>query len=169
MDNYNYTYSDTELDIILKKEFWKLLKAGLIIDARNGGLMLGPSIEQGGIDCVAETAAGFMKIGKIEGGVFIVNSLANKNYSEKLQAFNAYDVLFLEDEPVDYIISPTTCVYNTFGNDNKLVWLRGDEFIMNKYASFKFLKEIEEINYFDFRVWLLKGCRLQVTSCRLQG
>ena len=152
MEDYNYAYSDTDLDIISKKEFWKLLKAGLIIDARAGCLIVGPSIEQGGIDCIAETVNGFTKIGKIEGGVFIINALANKNYSEKLIAFNAYDVLFSEDEPIDYIISPTTCVYNTFGVEEKLVWLKGDEFIMNKYASFKFLKEIEEINYFDFRV-----------------
>lgn len=152
MEDYDYTYSDTDLATISKKEFWKLLKAGLIIDARAGGLIVGPSIEQGGITCVAETADGFVKIGKVEGGVFIVNCVANKNYGDKLTAFNAYDELFLEDEPFDYFISPTTCVYNTFGIDEKLIWLKGDEFIMNKFATSKFMKEIEEINYFDFRV-----------------
>ncbi len=150
--DYHYAHSDTDLNIISKKEFWKMIKAGLIIDARNGGLVVGPTIEQGGINCIAETPAGFTKIGKIEGGVFIVNSLANKNYADKLTALNAYDELFIEDEPTDYIISATTSVYNTFGIDDKLIWLKGDEFIVNKYAAFKFLKEIEEINYFDFRV-----------------
>lgn len=152
MEDYNYAYSDTDLNTITKKEFWKLLKSGLIIDARAGGLVVGPAIEQGGIDCIAETAGGFAKIGKIEGGVFIVNSLANKNYTDKLASFNTYDVLFPEDEPVEYIISATTSVFNTFGIDEKLIWLKGDEFIMNKYASFKFLKDIEEINFLDFQI-----------------
>lgn len=132
--------------ILSKEEFSGLLKEGFAIDARLGGYVVGRSHEEGGIKCFIETDEGFELIAEIEGGEYIINGGGAAEFEKELASLNAlYDTESSLEEPV--CISEYTCVYNTKGTQEKILWVSGGGFIMNKYATRKYFQLIEKINF----------------------
>ncbi len=132
--------------ILSKEEFSGLLKEGFAIDGRLGGYVVGRSHEEGGIKCFIETDEGFELIAEIEGGEYIINGGGAAEFEKELASLNAlYDTESSLEEPV--CISEYTCVYNTKGTQEKILWVSGGGFIMNKYATRKYFQLIEKINF----------------------
>jgi hypothetical protein len=132
--------------ILTKEEFIGLLIEGYAIDARLGGYVVGRSHEEGGIKCFIETDQGFELIAEIEGGEYIINGGGASEFENELASLNAlYDADSSQEIPLP--ISEHTTVYNTKATQEKLLWVSGGGFIMNKYATHKYFQIIEKINF----------------------
>jgi hypothetical protein len=128
--------------------FLEMLKAGFVIDARAGGLVLGPTQAEGGILLLVQGKESFEIIGKIEGGSFIVNATANRKNTDRLEAMEeSGKVGSLSFE--NYVVSTTSIIYNAFATEQKFLWITGEEFIVNPAAASAYIKELEELNFID--------------------
>ena len=128
--------------------FLEMMKAGFIIDARAGGLVLGPTQSEGGILLLVQNQEDFQIIGKVEGGSFIVNATANKKNSVRLEAMeDSGKIGSLSFE--NYVVSSTSIIYNAFATEQKFLWITGEEFIVNPAAASAYIKELEELNFID--------------------
>ncbi|MDO1450403.1 hypothetical protein Q0590_29275 [Rhodocytophaga aerolata] len=131
---------------LTKEEFLGLLKEAFAIDARLGGYVVGRSHEEGGIKCFIETEEGFELIAEIEGGEYIINGGGASQFEKELASLNA----MYASEPASaesLAISEYSTVYNTRGSQEKLLWVSGGGFIMNKYATRQYFQIIEKINF----------------------
>jgi hypothetical protein len=139
---------NSEIPHISMPLFLEMLKAGFVIDARAGGLVLGPTQSEGGILLLNQTPDGFDIIGKVEGGSFIVNATANKKNTARLEAMEeSGKVGSLSFE--NYVVSSTSIIYNAFATEQKFLWITGEEFIVNPSAASAYIKELEELNFID--------------------
>ncbi|NDV96453.1 hypothetical protein D0T84_16250 [Dysgonomonas sp. 521] len=59
------------MDLFSKEEFFELLKNGQIVDARNGGLVIGRSHNEGNIYMIVENENGYIVNAHMEGGEFL--------------------------------------------------------------------------------------------------
>jgi hypothetical protein len=131
-----------------KDTFQKMVAAGMVVDGRGGGLVIGRSHADGNIFMLQESADGqFFIPSHMEGGEYILNFEAYASAKERLEQINSF-----KDE-VEHIssicITPKSRVLNTHSEPNdKMLWIdtRG-QFIINKRATTKHFQEIEEINH----------------------
>jgi hypothetical protein len=130
----------------------KLYKNNAIVDARQGGLLLGPSHNEGGIYFLYEYADGFRLFGEAEGFEYVINRNSAAIHRDLVGEINDYDRdIFLDfseykiDSSILTIdaISPDNFMYNS-----KFIILDvlGGYAIINKYSTKLFLKEIDNLN-----------------------
>jgi hypothetical protein len=135
-----------EPKILTKEEFYGLLINGFALDARLGGFVVGQPHEEGGIKCFIEHENGFELTAQIEGGEYILNGGCVSEFENQITALNA---MYDPEENAEYTlpISEYSTVYNTRGTQEKILWVSGGGFIMNKYATRKYFQIIEKMNF----------------------
>ena len=133
---------------ISQENFWTLFERGWVVDGRGGGLVIGRSHAGGNIYMINGPIDGRLYIqSALEGGEYIVNHGAYEAAQIRLQEINAF-----RDQAVHashLLLSPATRVLNTHSEpQDKLLWIGARQMtIINKYATAKFLPEIEQINH----------------------
>jgi hypothetical protein len=131
---------------LTKEEFYGLLINGFALDARLGGYIVGRSHEEGGIKCFTEINEQFELIAEIEGGEYIINGGCAEEFEEQLRALNStYDPQPNPEEAL--CLSQYSVVYNTSGTQEKILWVSGGGFILNKYATQKYFNIVEKMNF----------------------
>ena len=129
------------------EKFNELFNKRLIVDARNGGLVIGRSHDEGNIYMIRQLYPEyrFEFCSNLEGGEYIICYEAYVKYKQRIEEINAYkqygdtvdlydickcNILLTQNEPFDKLL---------------LIDHRG-QFIVNKRATSKFLFEIDCIN-----------------------
>ena len=126
----------------------ELLYEGILLDGRRGGLVLGPSHEEGNIFLLYEKQAGKYEIlGTMEGGEYLLSHEAYRTFKDRIDEINSWE--FPTAFPGKIEISKKTLIINAFGKSSEKVILidRRGQFIVNKFAVGRYLAEIEALNY----------------------
>jgi len=127
--------------------FEELLQCKMIIDARKGGLVIGRTHDDGGIEMIAkiDKENKYQYCSCLEGGEYILRHEAYWKYKQRIDEINSYkhygdkvdlydickcNIIITKNEPFDKYL---------------LIDSRG-QFIINKRATSKFLYEIDCIN-----------------------
>jgi len=127
---------------------------GLLIDAFDGGLMIGPSHEDGGIVYVHEFR-GSWGMAEMEGYEFLINPWASTRYEEELLRINdeqwslgaggpftPFDV-HIEVPKLDVRVA------DSWFGDKWLCMIEFRQFIVNRYSTAKYLHRLVEINRYS--------------------
>jgi hypothetical protein len=131
-----------------KDTFNQMFAAGMIVDGRGGGLIVGRSHGEGHIFMIQESSDGrFFIPGAIQGGEYILNADAYFSAKERLEGINSF-----KDEHEDISPIPITSksrILNTHSEpcDKMLLVDTRGQFIINKRATAKHFQEIEQINH----------------------
>jgi len=141
---YEQLFNFKEIDIFFKED--------AIIDAKQGGILLGPSHDEGGICFLQECHGGFKVYGEVEGYEFIINRRSNESNCTKLELINNIDRDFFDDfKP--YTFSKAILTINAASPDPDkykckyiILDFKGGESVINKYSTKKYLEEINKIN-----------------------
>jgi hypothetical protein len=128
-----------------------LLK-GLAIDATNGGLILGPSHDEGGIYMLKNVGNGYSLIGEIEGYEYLHNPAAIGYFNESLSRLNDKSEMIGKFE--EYCVPSNIRIIDARTEDKSLhnARLLTLDFrivpmvICNKYSTKRKLSEINEMN-----------------------
>ena len=124
-----------------------MLQNKMIIDARDGGLVIGRSHNDGNVYMIRQLRdnSGYEYCSNLEGGEYIICHKACRKYMKRIEEINSYkvhgdmvdlydicncDILLTKNEPVDKYL---------------FIDFRG-QFIVNKRATSKYLCEIDLIN-----------------------
>ncbi|WP_417368526.1 hypothetical protein [Flavobacterium beibuense] len=127
-------------------------KDDAIIDATNGGLLLGPSHDNGGIYFLFEYNDGYRLFGEVEGYEYIINRNSLKNDLNFMKSINNINRDFIEDfAPYNYdnsiltidAISPNPDTYNA---KYIILDVRGGFAIVNKHSTKVHLSKIDFFN-----------------------
>lgn len=121
-----------------------LLKDNLIIDAQNGGLVLGPFHTEGGIQVIQNTPVGYRITAEMEGYEYLINANSTDFYFEELTTLNANTKPELTHFP-DYSVPKHITTIKTTGNE-VLLASPFSQFVINKKATEKHLDRLEDIN-----------------------
>jgi len=126
---------------------YSLFGAGLIIDARDGGLVHGRDSDEEDIPMLAPVAFGvFQVMGLMQGGEYIVNRENSQSNSVELEEINSYTGSE-STQIISIELSSKTRIFNTNGRKGNLFLLiDGGQFIVNRIATSKFYYRLEEIN-----------------------
>lgn len=134
------------------KDIDNLYKHNAIIDAKKGGLLLGPSHSQGGIYFLFEYDYGFRLFGEVEGCEYIINrSSTQKNlsvisyindYNRDFGEFYEYDNIDNSIDIIDARIADSLLLKTKF----IILDVRGGFAIINKHSTKKNLKLIDKLN-----------------------
>ena len=117
-----------------------------LIDATNGGLVLGNPHSKGGVKFLSPSEDGF-RIFEMEGFEYLINKKALNTFEERILTINKYYDPFGFEE---YQPSAKIRVINTFDlYDGRLIILKlsDRQFVVNKYATKKHLEELDYKNY----------------------
>jgi hypothetical protein len=124
---------------------------GLTADGTKGGLLLGQSHVDGGINVLIKYADGYRLMANVEGQEYFLNPGATEQFSGKLHDINKHNTdKFLGLKPPSDITGITTI--DCFSDDTflkskfLLIDARGEHFIVNKYSTWRHLDTLEEIN-----------------------
>ena len=146
-------YSQSNGPVIINHDtLISLCSSGKIIDAREGGLVLGRSHAEGDICILKSNEDGkFFIDGCLEGGEYLVNTLAAEKNKQRIEEINKY---YVKNEvcALDNIrLSMKTRIINTHSEpSDKLIFFGGSPiFIVNKYATAKSYYELEALNHED--------------------
>lgn len=129
-------------NLVLNNEF---------IDARFGGLILGNSHIDGGINFVFETPEGYRLMGEIEGDEYILSNQATIDNQNRLMEINNRERDFNEkiiDSSLDKSIRIIDARINF--RRSKYILLQPNISIINKYSTQKFIEELNLINNQSF-------------------
>ncbi len=75
----------------IDKDVFEAMKAkGLIVDGSNGGLLIGPLHEEGGILVVRDYMSDQCLVGEIEGWEYLLNEAATKKHEKDIVRINSY-------------------------------------------------------------------------------
>ncbi len=139
----------SHMTLLLRQEaILEMLSSGILIDGRKGGLVVGPSHEEGNIFLLYQCQADkYTIIGTMEGGEYLLSHMTYLLYRDRINIINAWDPpatsLLQKDE-----IPSGVRVINAFGETSEKMILIDHEgqFIINKFATSKFLEEIDVLN-----------------------
>ena len=124
-----------------------MLHTGTLVDGRRGGLVVGPSHEEGFIYLVYEDpATGYGVAGTMEGGEYLLCSAAYHIFHRRIDQINSWEQA---TSPLEKItISRGTRVLNTYGPycDGAILIDAKGQFVVNKFATSRFFEEIEGFN-----------------------
>ena len=133
----------------------ELLEKGLAIDARQGGLLIGPAhgIEnEAGIKMLFDCGYGYQLQGEAEGYEYIFNVATGYLIRNLFDTWNNYDEDYTADFQ-EYMPPAGTKIINTILPSNSLYLAkfilaesRGVQKIINKYSTKKHLKIMDEAN-----------------------
>lgn len=139
---------------INKELFEKLKTDGLIVDASDGGLVLGHSHEDGGIYLVRQYPDKILLVGEVEGWEYIFCKKVSENEHEKIQAINAKgrDVFpwrrfseYTIPQGITIIDGRKKLVKGCL--ERPLLLLTGDRhWIVNKWSTQEHLRTLEKMN-----------------------
>ena len=130
--------------------FYNQMQAfGLVVDGRAGGLIVGRSHSTGDIYMAWQEDDGGFTVSLaeccLEGGEYIVNASAYLASQERINEINQFKEPQPERNHLE--LSPITRIFNTHAEPNdKLLWIERGQFIVNKHATARHLKELEELN-----------------------
>ena len=132
------------------REIKRLHEQNLIIDAKDGGLLLGPSHKEGGILFLFEYQDCFRVFGEVEGYEYIVNKEQVMKYQSIIHDINKYYTPLekFEEYLPDSNITIIDAKHPIYKNRSKFIILdvNGGFSIINKYATQKYLNTLEKIN-----------------------
>ncbi|MDR3630536.1 MAG: hypothetical protein P4L42_09375 [Desulfocapsaceae bacterium] len=126
----------------------EMLYTGILVDGRKGGLVLGPSHEEGFIYLLQEGPSGcYGVVGTMEGGEYLLSRNAYRLFRRRIDAINAWRDP--EARPENIAVSRKTRILNAFGPDcdGAIFVDSGGQFVVNRYATNRFYSEIEDLNY----------------------
>jgi hypothetical protein len=129
----------------------KLTDCGLTAEGINGGLLLGRSHAEGGINVLERYADGYRLIANVEGQEYFMNAGAAKYFSKSLNEINNSERdknLYSVQELAISGITTIDCFSDDpiFKSRFLLTDARGVHFIVNKYSTCRHLTEIEKMN-----------------------
>lgn len=132
------------------EEIDRLYVDDAIVDARNGGLLLGQSHDEGGIFLLYEFTDGFRLYGEVEGFEYLVNRFCSKEISDTIQNLNSIDInLYDSFEPYNFNDSITT-INATSPNLNiykaKYIIMDSGMAIVNKVSTKNHLDKLDMLN-----------------------
>lgn len=132
---------------ISKEEFEQLEEKGSIVDARCGGLVIGRSHHDGNIYMIRQLPdrENYELFSNMEGGEYIINHrayISNKDTIENINSFRGSDY----NVDMEEVCRSPILLTQRYGGDKYLLIDSKSQFIVNKYATCLFLKELNKIN-----------------------
>lgn len=127
-------------------------RQNLVADPQNGGLVLGPSHDDGGIQIFCKHGDEYKWIGEMEGYEYLVSTYSTHKYHEKIKAVNDSQLgyhPFFEPYEVPYRIATIDCNPVKVGGESVTKWIDFsglDLWIVNKIVTQKHLHWLNEIN-----------------------
>lgn len=116
-----------------------------ILDARHGGLVLGRTGAEDDIPMFYYDGGGIFKIGGLmQGGEYILSQAATAMHGDELERINAE--IGTPDELSLQIGSFTSVINTNLLPPSGGLWIRRRQFIVNRYATAKYLDLIESMN-----------------------
>lgn len=86
--NHNYHYYE---QLFSFNEIETLKNDNAIVNATNGGLIIGPSHDEGGVYFLTKYNDGYRLMGEVEGFEFILNPISTKKYNKIISQINNYE------------------------------------------------------------------------------
>lgn len=124
--------------------FELLLNDNRIIDAQKGGLVLGNSHAQGGIQMIQKDSHGYRIVGEMEGYEYLINPTSLKKCNLEIQLLNIETSRDFSYNPT-YQIPDSITTINV--STNQILLLSSDsQYIVNATATEKHLHRLETIN-----------------------
>lgn len=129
-----------------------LIEKNLAIDGTNGGLLLGPSHDHGGIKVIERYSYGYILVAEYEGFEYMFNPGASDLYDHYYELYNDYEgdktEFFEEYVPNDKIRVIDTSLKNNKILSSKLLILdaRGRYILFNKHSSKIHLETLNDAN-----------------------
>lgn len=116
-----------------------------IHEITRGGYVIGNSHEQGGIKCIVETEnKGMFEVcAEIEGDEYVMNAMATIKYKDRLDEINSFYTLVpsIDYEHLNKLNSVVAV------GDAGMLWLsKWPQYIINKYATAKYIEELDNMN-----------------------
>lgn len=147
------TFDKDRKGLISQEVLQPLFDVGAIVYGSNGGLLLGNYHSEGGIKVIRKYDENLYEfVAELEGWEYIMCAEAtyyDVEYLKKINnEFDGSSTGFVEYEiPNSITVIDTTPFIENIKETNKIV-LFGEfsHFIINKYSTKKYLKELEEIN-----------------------
>jgi hypothetical protein len=133
------------------EEIEKYKSLGLTVDGTKGGLLLGNSHENGGIQMLFKYSDGYRLRGEVEGKEYLVNSEASKLFASELRYISNIkrdEPIFMNREVDLTNITIIDCRVNnvTFSSKFLLVDEHDSWHIINMYSTIGHLHRLENIN-----------------------
>lgn len=124
---------------------------GLTADGTKGGLLLGQSHADGGINILIKYSDGYRLMANVEGQEYFLNPGATGHFSGRLHDINNHDTdkLLGLRQPSDLTgVTTIDCFSDDtfFKSKFLLIDARGEHFIVNKYSTWRHLDTLEEMN-----------------------
>ena len=145
---WEYSFAEAKHIFEIKiKEFHKLNELGLIIDGMKGGLVLGYSHQKGGVHMIRQkTEITFEYVGEMEGWEYLSHFKTASKYGKELVEINE------KRKPISKYIRttfkiPETCkIIDTTEKEIAFILVAKEpQFIVNRFATKKYIKEIIEL------------------------
>jgi hypothetical protein len=132
-------------DQISERDFQEMVRKGLVVDGRAGGLILGRDYENGGIYVVMKVGTGYCLHSIVEGGEYALNWEASALNAFRLDQINAG--LVEDEEPPTYDLAGVVrCLTTTANPDDKLLLLHWGQKVISREAASKHIQELMQIN-----------------------
>lgn len=129
------------------EKFLDLLNEGMIVDARDGGLVIGRSHKDGNIYMIRQLfdSDNYEIFAHMEGGEYIICHDAYIKYKDTIENINSFHGTEYNVDIEEVCKSPVLLTSAPFEDKYLFIDARG-QFIVNKYATCLFLKELNLIN-----------------------
>ncbi len=137
-------------DFYISKQFYNLiLSKNLIIDGVNGGLVVGPSHTDGGIQLLVKDYHGIRIAGEMEGREYLINPTSLTIFNQRIIEINNSIKPLKSDFPLpDYDISNK--ITKIIPRPNQIIEISHlGQSIVNKLATKQNLQELEDINKYQ--------------------
>jgi hypothetical protein len=138
---------------ISKATFYKMRNKGLVIDGTKGGLIVGPSHEEGGVLVVREYLDKILVVAELEGYEYFINAKASKQYYSEIEKINsAYEQRVDYVKFASYKIPATIRVIDVQHkkvdgkSERPLLLMRQDQWCVNRLSSKEYLKQLDQMN-----------------------
>ncbi|WP_254413334.1 hypothetical protein [Dyadobacter diqingensis] len=146
--------------LITIEQFNELSKANIILDGRKGGLIIGNSHKKGGIMMISASGLDFFcLVGEMEGFEFLLCHEATEKYLNEILEINSTMAAIRKKKVSLEKLWNTACKKNDgdlvvinaildfeFPLTSKILFLKGKQFVVNKYSTLVHLKRLFEMN-----------------------
>ncbi|MDR1718448.1 MAG: hypothetical protein LBS20_21635 [Prevotella sp.] len=127
------------------EDFENLSNQDFIVDAREGGLIIGRSHDEGNIYVIIPVKDGYNYVHPVEGGEYIVNHISSMKHWDRIRFINSHKA---SDCTIHIDILRKTPLLVTQGRiaDKLLLIHQEGQYVVNKRAACLFLEELNAIN-----------------------
>lgn len=145
--NHRYHY----MQLFTHSEVDEMFKKDLIIDARDGGLIMGPKHLYGGVIFVFEYSDGFRVFGEVEGYEYIIKRDYARMYIDEIRKINEfndkkYGKFINYDIPPNITIIDARIQNSDIKSKIIILDVRGGFAIINKVSTRDHLRTLELMN-----------------------